>query len=245
MLPLDRQNRYRQRLRQEQPGWQTSGEMFEGLTRASLTPASRVLDLGCGRGGVMELFWREVRLAVGVDPDLPSLREHRAGMPLVCGLAEALPFRAGSFDLVIGLWVLEHLPEPSRALREIHRLLTPGGRFIFLTPNALHPLLLANRYAWAFPAIQRLLVPRLYGRDEADTFRVRYRANTVGRLRALAAETGFRVDSLRTISDPTYLAFNDIFYRLSVGLERLLPRRAWVHILGEFVREGLATQSRP
>ena len=240
MLPLDRQNWYRQRRRREQPGWQHSGDAFETLTRERLSPASRVLDLGCGRGGVMELFWRDVRLAVGLDPDLLSLREHRAGMPLVCGLAEALPFRAGSFNVVIGLWVLEHLADPLAVLREIHRVLAPGGRFIFLTPNALHPLLLANRYAWAFPAIQRMLVPRLYGRSETDTFRVRYRANTPARLRALAAETGFGVGSLRTISDPTYLAFNDAFYRLSLLLEQLLPRRAHVHILGDFVREGLA-----
>ena len=240
MLPLERQNRYRERRRQEQPGWQPSGDAFEALTRQRLSPASRVLDLGCGRGGVMELFWRDVRLAVGLDPDLPSLREHRAGMPLVCGLAEALPFRTASFNLVIGLWVLEHLAEPSLTLREIHRVLAPGGHFIFLTPNALHPLLLANRYAWAFPAVQRLLVPRLYGRGEADTFRVRYRANTVGRLRALAGETGFDVAGLRTISDPTYLAFNDFFYRLSLLLERMLPRAAHVHILGDFVRGEMA-----
>jgi SAM-dependent methyltransferase len=236
MLPLDRQNRYRQRRRQEQPGWQPSGDAFEALTRQRLSPVSRVLDLGCGRGGVMELFWRDVRLAVGLDPDLASLREHRAGMPLVCGLAEAPPLCAGSFDLVIGLWVLEHLPDPPRVLREIHRMLAPGGRFIFLTPNALHPLVMANRYAWAFPVIQRLLIPRLYGRAEADTFRVRYRANTPARLRALAAETGFNVASLRTISDPTYLAFNDAFYRLSLWVERFLPRQAHIHILGDFAR---------
>jgi SAM-dependent methyltransferase len=238
MLPLDRQNRYRERRRREEPGWQPSGDAFEALTRERLSPASRVLDLGCGRGGVMELFWRDVRLAVGLDPDLPSLREHRAGMALVCGRAETLPVRDGGFSLVIGLWVLEHLADPASALREIRRALAPGGRFIFLTPNGLHPLVMANRYAWAFPAIQRLLVPRLYGRSETDTFRVRYRANTPGRLRALAAETGFRVESLRTISDPTYLAFNDAFYRLSVMVERLLPRGAYVHILGDFVREG-------
>ncbi|MEP7359274.1 MAG: hypothetical protein ABI847_18625, partial [Anaerolineales bacterium] len=85
-------------------------------------------------------------------------------------------------------------------------------------------------------AMQRLLIPRLYGRSESDTFRVRYRANTPGRLRALAAETGFTIASLQTISDPTYLAFNDVAYRLSLLLERLLPPQAYVHILGEFAR---------
>src|SRR5712692_5155483 len=133
MLPLDRQNQYRERYRRHNPGWKPSGTEFEALTRQHLSPESRVLDLGCGRGGVMELFWRQARLAVGLDPDLPSLREHRAGLPLVCGLGEALPFAARSFDLVIGLWLLEHLSQPERVLVEIRRVLAAGGHFIFLT----------------------------------------------------------------------------------------------------------------
>jgi SAM-dependent methyltransferase len=235
MLPLDRQNRYRERYQRQRPGWQPSGTVFEALTRQRLSPDSRVLDLGCGRGGVMELFWRQVRLAAGLDPDLPSLREHRAGLPLACGMGEALPFATRTFDLVIGLWVLEHLRQPERVLVEIRRVLAPGGHFIFLTPNAHHPLLLANRFSWAFPAVQRLLVPRLYGRAEADTFRVLYRANTPARLRALAAETGYSIASLRTISDPTYLAFSDWSFFVSSALERLLPSGLYVHILGDWV----------
>jgi SAM-dependent methyltransferase len=255
MLPLPRQNEYRERYKRLRPGWQTSGEAFEALTRRHVTPDARVLDLGCGRGGVMELFWRDVRLTVGLDPDLVSLVEHRtradtssdsaglrgrqgpaptADMPLVCGLGEALPFSADSFDLVIGMWVLEHLARPDVVFSEIGRVLVPGGRFIFLTPNARHPLIVFNRFSWAFPAVQRLLVPRLYGRAGADTFRVRYRANTPARLRALAAAHGFRVAALRAIPDPTYLAFNDALFGLSVLFERLLPEGWGVHLLGEF-----------
>jgi SAM-dependent methyltransferase len=236
MLPLDRQNRYRERYRHEHPGWRSSGDEFEALARGHLSPASRVLDLGCGRGGVMELLWREVRSAVGVDPDIVSLREHRAGLPLVCGWGEALPFGAERFDVVIGLWVLEHLPQPELALAGVRRVLAHGGHFLFLTPNADHPLLIANRFSWAFPAVQRLLVPRLYGRSESDTFRVRYRANTRARLRQLAAATGFTIASQRTISDPTYLAFSEPGYRLSVWLERLLPPSRYVHMIGDWVR---------
>src|SRR5258706_4806941 len=91
MLPLTRQNRYRERFRREHPAWRASGDEFEALTRQRLGPDSHVLDLGCGRGGVMELLWREVRRAVGADPDLASLRDHRAGLPLVCARGEALP----------------------------------------------------------------------------------------------------------------------------------------------------------
>jgi SAM-dependent methyltransferase len=236
MLPLDRQNRYRERYRREHPGWRSSGDEFEALARQRLSPDSRVLDLGCGHGGVMELFWRNVRSAVGVDPDLASLRQHRASLPLVCGRGEALPFAAEHFDVAIGLWVLEHLPMPEIVLKNVRRTLAPGGHFLFLTPNADHPLLMANRFSWAFPAVQKLLVPRLYGRSESDTFRVRYRANTPARLRQLAAASGFSIASQRAISDPTYLAFSEPGYRLSVWLESLLPPSRFVHIIGDWVR---------
>ena len=136
MLPLDRQNRYRERYRREQPQWRSSGDEFEALVRQHLTPGSRVLDLGCGRGGVMELLWRDVRSAVGADPDLASLREHRAGLPLVCANGQALPLAAECFDVVIALWVLEHLAQPQVVLQNIRRVLAPGGHLLFLTPNA-------------------------------------------------------------------------------------------------------------
>ena len=238
MLPLDRQNAYRARYAQLRPGWQPSGPQFEALVRQTLTPASRVLDLGCGRGGVMELFWREVRRTTGLDPDLASLREHRTTMPRVCGLGEVLPFAAQAFDVVLALWVLEHVARPADLLAEVRRVLVPGGHLLFLTPNANHPLLLANRFSWAFPAVQRVLVPRLYGRAEADTFRVRYQANTLGRLRALAAAGGFTVAALRPLSDPTYTAFNEPLFALSRLAERFLPPGLYVHLLGDFVRTG-------
>ncbi len=236
MLPLDRQNAYRERYRRLNPGWRPSGEAFETLARRHSSPGSSVLDMGCGRGGVMELLWRGVRLAVGVDPDLASLRDNRAGLPRACGLGEALPFRSESFDLLIALWVLEHLTRPEAVLAEARRVLAPGGHLLFLTPNTLHPLLLANRFSWAFPAVQRLLIPRLYGRAEADTFRVRYRANTPGRLRALAGRVGFRVVSLQDIADPSYLAFSPLFFQLGVWLERLLPAGFGIHLLGDLER---------
>jgi len=84
--------------------------------------------------------------------------------------------------------------------------------------------------------VQRLLVPRLYGRAEADTFRVRYRANTGAALRALAGQAGFRVASLEAISDPSYLAFNPLLFEVSVWLERLLPAGLGVHLLGDLER---------
>lgn len=236
MLPLDKQNAYRRRYAAARPGWRASGDELEARLRRHLRADSRVLDLGCGRGGVMELFWRDVALSAGLDPDQASLREQRTGMPLIGGRAEALPFAAGRFDLVLGLWLLEHLAQPAGVLREVRRVLRPGGRFLFITPNARHPLIWANRASQWLPALQRRLVPALYGRAEADTFRVHYRANTLGRLRRLAAEVGFQVEWMPAVPDPTYLAFNDAWFQFSVIVEAALPPTWGVHVLGEWSR---------
>lgn len=232
MLPLSRQNAYRERYARLRPGWLSSGAQLESLARALAAPGVRLLDLGCGRGGVVELLWPAAGLAVGMDPDWRSLAEQRGGLPLTCGWGEALPFTAESFDLALGIWVLEHLPQPAVVLRELGRILRPGGRFLFLTPNAWHPVVWANRASQAWPAWQRRLVPALYGRAEADTFRVHYRANTPARLRQLAAEAGFDVETLRVIHDPTYLAFGDAAFRASAWLEARLPAEWGVHLLG-------------
>jgi hypothetical protein len=89
--------------------------------------------------------------------------------------------------------------------------------------------------------MQRRLVPRLYGRVEADTFPVQYRANTASAIRALAARAGLEVTDLRVIPDPTYLAFNRFMFRASVISDQLLPRGWGVHLLGDLVRPLVTT----
>lgn len=238
MLPLSKQNRYRARYAELRRGWRPSGDELEALARRQIRPGVRVLDVGCGRGGVLELLWRDAALAVGLDPDWRSLAEQRTGMALSAGVAEALPFAAGAFDVVVAVWVFEHLPDPAAALRAAWRVLRPGGRLLFLTPNVRHPVVWANRASQLWPAVQRRLVPALYGRAEADTFRVHYRANTPARLTSLAAAAGFTVELLRAIPDPTYLAFNDLLFRASLALEMWLPEGWGVHLLGVLAKPG-------
>jgi ubiquinone/menaquinone biosynthesis C-methylase UbiE len=237
LLPLTLQTVYRERYRAMRPDWRSSGDQLEALVRSKLTPDSRVLDLGCGRGGVVELFWREVKLAAGLDPDSPSLSGHRApGMPVIRGVGETLPFTDESFDLIVCLWVLEHLKEPQRTLREVSRVLRPGGHFIFVTPNLRNPVMLLNRIGKTLPALQRRMVPKLYGRVEADTFPVQYRVNTVSAIRQQAESAGLQVAELRVVADPTYLALNGFLFKASVWSERLMPKGWGVHLLGDLTK---------
>jgi len=85
---------------------------------------------------------------------------------------------------------------------------------------------------------QARLVRRLYARAEADTFPVLYRANTRRRIAQLAREVGLTPVSFQFVGDPSYLAFNELLYRLAVLAERLTPRRMKVHLVGDFVKEN-------
>lgn len=252
MLPLDRQNEYRRRYRALNPGWQSSGGVYERLVRDSITPQTRLLDLGGGRGGLIELLHPHLGLAAALDPDLDSLLDHRT--PDVCrlsGWAESLPFPANTFDVVTASWLLEHLAAPEIVFAEVHRVLRSpdpesgksGGRFIFLTPNALHPLLITNYFSRFFPVLQRRLVPRLYARSEADTFPVQYRANTAGRLTRLCNRVGLTLQ-LHLIPDPTYTAFNESLFQLSVWTERLIPKSFKIHLVGMAIKSRGAPAGR-
>ncbi|MBI3244263.1 MAG: methyltransferase domain-containing protein [Chloroflexi bacterium] len=232
MLPLDRQNEYRNRYRALNPGWQPSGDVYERLVRDSISPQTRLLDLGGGRGGLIERIRFHVGLAAALDPDLDSLLDHRTpDVCRLCGLADLLPFSANSFDVVTASWLLEHLTAPEAVFNEIQRILKPGGLFIFLTPNALHPLLIANRLSKLAPALQRKLVPHLYARSEADTFPVQYKANTAKALQRLCNRVGFTLQ-LHLIPDPTYTAFNESLFRLSAWAEQLIPKSLKIHLVG-------------
>lgn len=90
-----------------------------------------ILEVGCGEGIVLATLATRlpgVRLD-GLELDETALEGARArchGAALVRGDACALPFGADSFDLVVCLEVLEHLPEPARALRELRRVARAG-----------------------------------------------------------------------------------------------------------------------
>jgi ubiquinone/menaquinone biosynthesis C-methylase UbiE len=109
------------------------------LKRKLLADArGRVLEIGVGTG-LSFLHYPPVDELAGVDPSEPMLRRarRRAGelgrdVTLLEAPAEALPFEDESFDTVVTLAVLCTVDDPIRALQEIHRVLRPGGRFIFL-----------------------------------------------------------------------------------------------------------------
>lgn len=109
---------------------------------------SRILDVGCGAAAVMERFarryWRKKITAV--DNSALSLQAARKLAPADYRLADAgrLPFSDQSFDLVLACGVIHHLRRPAEALKEINRVVDPGGLIYLTLYNYYHP------YRWAY-----------------------------------------------------------------------------------------------
>lgn len=237
MLSLEKQNELREAYREAHPGWRPATEVFAAWVRDAIKPASRVLDLGCGRGGLVEQLEHPLQQICGLDPDYRSLREHRlafADPPLarVNGVSQRLPFAANSFDIAYASWVLEHMAQPALDFEELHRVLRPGGLFVFITPNKRHPLINLNQIASRIGGLQDRLVEGLYGRAAADTYSAYYRANTLDQINGLARASGLALERIIAVPDPTYLAFRPLLFRLASRVEAWLPADRAIHLVG-------------
>ena len=118
--------------------------VFRLLEFLELEDGLHVLDCGCGEGFYLLALQRlrPLRLT-GLDADAGRLQRaeqaHGIRAQLVAGDAQSLPFDAESFDRVLTSEVLEHLPDDAAALREIHRVLKPGGVLAISVPHARYP----------------------------------------------------------------------------------------------------------
>ena len=95
--------------------------------------AGRLLDVGCGTGGHTTAFVDLGWTVTGVDISEDQLRLARArGVDVVRARAEELPFDETSFDAVVSMWTHTDVDDFPAELREIARVLRPGGRFVYL-----------------------------------------------------------------------------------------------------------------
>ena len=103
---------------------------------ASFIPeGSRILDVACGSAANAQ--WLKPR-GTYFGSDISQLGLRRVQQPdlhLACGDAEALPFADASFDAVISTFALEHAVRPVQMLREMRRVVRPGGRVVLLGPS--------------------------------------------------------------------------------------------------------------
>lgn len=165
----------------EHEGWQRAADVYESswervtagtagalLDAARVGPGNAVLDVCCGPGTVAGAAAARGAEARGVDLSerfVAIARRRYAGARFEVGDAEALPFADGAFDAVVSGYGIIHLPRPAAALREMTRLLRPGGRLAVSVWGPPEP---GTGLGVAFAAIQAhadLSVPLPHGPD--------------------------------------------------------------------------------
>ena len=109
------------------------------LQRLSQSGAESVLEIGCGQGTgakiIYDLFSPRKYTGVDLDPRMVRRARNRAGALPNADFREAdvasLEFADAAFDLVVDFGILHHVPNWRDALAEVHRVLKPGGEFLF------------------------------------------------------------------------------------------------------------------
>jgi ubiquinone/menaquinone biosynthesis C-methylase UbiE len=113
------------------------------MVEAASPPSSRILDAGCGSGEMAAKLMERGYAVWGIDLATPMIRHTQTR----CGAArfgvgdiEHIPFPDNTFDVVVSLGVIEYLESDEQALREIRRVLRPGGTAIIAIANGRSPL---------------------------------------------------------------------------------------------------------
>jgi SAM-dependent methyltransferase len=194
--------------------------LFRERIQRHLRADSVALDFGAGAGIVKEMnFKSAVARMCGIDIDPRVMRNpmlHEAKLSDGTGI----PYGDETFDLVFADNVLEHLSAPATVFSEIHRVLKPGGLFLFKTPNKWHYMPVIARFT---PHWFHQWVNRERGRLGVDTFPTLYRANSVTSLRKLATAANFEVLKIERVEGrPEYLRVTWPTYLIGVLYERLV-----------------------
>jgi SAM-dependent methyltransferase len=124
-----------------------SAKVLRYLDRCGVTRLGRVLDDGCGGGGMTVSFAEESDSVVGIDLSdrfaaAGTVLAREKGVANICFArtdGQALPFRDDAFDTVFSHAVIEHVAGPLAYLREIRRVLKPGGLVFLQTAPYLAP----------------------------------------------------------------------------------------------------------
>jgi SAM-dependent methyltransferase len=197
-MPIEQSRDSKQFAAFELSGWDTNiggyDSAFGAVTRqtvasmldaARVTPGMEVLDICCGPGMLAAGALERGAEAIGIDFSVEAVKLARGLVPngrFQQGDAQALPFPAATFDAVLCGYGLMHLPEPAAALREMLRVLRPGGR--------------AALSAWdAAGIVFRLVYEAIRARGSIDVALPHgpdnFQFGSPERMQAALAETGF------------------------------------------------------
>ena len=194
--------------------------VFKDMIKKYLKPEFKILDAGAGAGEIFKHdFKDQVTEIIGADLD-PRVEENpQVHRGYITDLTET-PFEDNYFDLTFNRYVLEHIADPEKFLKEMSRITKPGGFMIFLTPNKWHYVSVIARFT---PHKFHEWVNKKRGREEDDTFPTVYKLNSGSDIKKQFRRYDFESHEIiyRECS-PNYLLFSYATFIIGVLYEKIV-----------------------
>jgi len=195
---------------------------FHELCASVMPPGSRILEIGAGPTNQSSNFFATRGSLTGLDVD-PEVAGNRALFDAAIFDGGRFPFGDASFDAAVSNFVLEHVPDPVVHLKEVHRVLVPGGAYVFRTPNRFHYVTLVSSLTphW----FHELVANRLRGlpREAHDPYPTVYAMNSRGAVRRHARAASLDVEVLRMIEkEPSYGMASRLTFYPMMAYERVV-----------------------
>jgi 2-polyprenyl-3-methyl-5-hydroxy-6-metoxy-1,4-benzoquinol methylase len=200
-------------------------------TLAYLRPGDRVLEVGCSSGALTERIAAMGCRVTGIEvrPEAAAKARKFVEQVLIGDVATMpLPLPPSSFDAILLIDVLEHLGDPTGALRRLFPLLREGGRIVVAIPNVAH---------WSVRL--RLLVGRFDYEDSGILDRTHVRFYTRETARAMLEEAGLEIQETDLVPDVPLLRFKRALVEANYRVASLLPGL----FSAEFFFVGTATRN--
>lgn len=217
-------------------------DLYRRLVREAAAGGGAIVHLGAGKLSLRDVCAPALdgNTIWAVEPDRETFEQNPTPNKL-CAPGEAIPLPDESVDAVVCEYVVEHLTDPAAVLRELRRILRPGGRFVFVTPNAWSYSAIATRLtSQRFHERFLARLNRIGGSANAKPYPTAFRMNTRRAIEALARDSRLAVRELHgTVDHPTYTYPFPVIHQAAVlwhllldKLDSLEPLRiAWVGVL--------------
>ena len=155
------------------PTFKHRWEVYEEYLQKSLSKKMIWIDLGCGYN--LDINEKRYMVFYGAGVDLVYTKSKTNGPFIIADICD-LPFKSNSIHIISLRFVIEHIKDTNRLLREINRVLVTDGTLILLTTNFWSPLILLPKL---LPfSIRRYIIKTLFKVQEDDIFPTYHNLNT-------------------------------------------------------------------